>query len=277
MLGLIESRGPEGAPVVAINSPVYVDGTVFADETVGDGLAVTSLAQDVSFAITIADGSTGETILTSATNVMPLANWEADYEGITKMLLCATAGSRIVGAIPTSELSEQAAANLGLSQDGSAVVAIDLQQVFLAAANGVPQYNDRRGMPSVVLAPNGQPGVIIPDVAPPSELAVEVLKKGSGPAITAADSVRIQYTGVTWAEREVFDSSWDKGASIVVTLGGVVPGFSSALAGQAVGSQILAVIPPDLGYGEQGSGSVPPGATLVFVIDILGIDAPATP
>lgn len=277
MLGLIDSRGPEGAPVVAINAPVYVDGTAFADETVGEGMAVTSLAQDVSFAITIADGSTGETILSSATNVMPLANWQADYDGITQMLMCATAGSRVVGAIPTSELSEQAAANLGLAEGSTAVVAIDLQQVFLAAANGTPQYNDRRGMPSVVLAPSGQPGVIIPDVAPPSELAVEVLKKGSGPAVTAADSVRIQYTGVTWAEREVFDSSWDKGASIVVTLNGVVPGFASALDGQTVGSQILAVIPPDLGYGDQGSGAIPGGATLVFVIDILGIDAPATP
>ena len=53
-------------------------------------------------------------------------------------------------------------------------------------------------------------------------------------------------------------------------------GFAEALEGKTVGSQVLAVIPPDQGYGDQGSGAVPGDATLVFVIDILGIDAPAS-
>ena len=90
------------------------------------------------------------------------------------------------------------------------------------------------------------------------------------------DSIRIKYTGVTWADRKVFDSSWQKGASVAVTMNGVVPGFAQALEGQTVGSQILAVIPPELGYGAEGSGTIPGDATLVFVIDILGIDAPAS-
>ena len=55
-------------------------------------------------------------------------------------------------------------------------------------------------------------------------------------------------------------------------LASVVPGFAEALKGQTVGSQVLAVIPPDLAYGDAGQGPVPGGATLVFVIDILGTD-----
>ncbi|MCT9000896.1 FKBP-type peptidyl-prolyl cis-trans isomerase [Microbacterium memoriense] len=276
VLGLFDVSGDTGAPAVQVNSPVYVDHTVFADETVGEGTTVTSETQDVVFTVAIANGATGETILTSGTQVMPLSQWQTDYAGFATMMMCATEGSRIVGAIPSSDLSEAAASNLGLAEGTSAVVVMDLQKVYLAAADGAPQYNDRRGMPSVVLAPNGAPGIIVPGTPPPTDLAVEVLKKGAGPAVTADDSIRIHYTGVTWAGREVFDSTWDKGASTAVTLDGVVDGFAQALDGQTVGSQILVVIPPELGYGDQASGSIPASSTLVFVIDILGIDPPAT-
>lgn len=276
VLGLLDVSGETGSPAVQVNSPVYVDQTAFTDATVGEGTTVTSELQDVVFTVAIANGATGESILTSGTQVMPLSQWKADYAGFATMMMCATEGSRIVGAIPASDLSEAAASNLGIAEDATAVVVMDLQKVYLAAADGAPQYSDRRGMPSVVLAPNGAPGIIVPGTPPPTDLAVEVLKKGAGPAVTADDSIRIHYTGVTWAGREVFDSTWDKGASTAVTLDGVVEGFAEALEGQTVGSQILAVIPPELGYGDQASGAIPAGSTLVFVIDILGIDAPAT-
>ena len=69
-------------------------------------------------------------------------------------------------------------------------------------------------------------------------------------------------------------SAWARsaGTSAALSLDQVVPGFAAALEGQTVGSQILAVIPPDQAYGDAGQGAVPPGATLVFVIDILGLD-----
>ena len=63
---------------------------------------------------------------------------------------------------------------------------------------------------------------------------------------------------------------------VLVSASFAVPGFAQALEGQTVGSQIHAVIPPELGYGAEGSGTIPGDATLVFVIDILGIDAPAS-
>lgn len=276
-LDLIGASGAPGSPAADLAAPVNVEKTVFADTTVGDGPAVTSDTQDVQFAVTLANGETGQTLLTSGTQVLPVSAWTTDYDGFAKMLSCATEGSRIVGAIPTSDLSEAAAANFGLAEGESLVAIMDLQKVYLAAADGAPQYNDRRGMPTVVLAPDGRPGVIVPDADAPTELVVQVLKRGDGAAVADSDSIRVQYTGLTWADREVFDSTWEKGASASVTLDGVVPGFAQALKGQTVGSQILVVIPPDLGYGADGSGAIPGDATLVFVIDILGIDAPATP
>lgn len=275
-LDLISASGPEGQPSLTLANPVYVDETSFEDVTVGEGRAVTSDLQDVMFSVTIASGSTGETLVSSPTDVRPLSGWVDHYAGLADMMRCATEGSRIVGAIPFDGVSEEAATSMGLKEGQAIAVVLDLQRVYPAAADGVPQYNDRPGMPSVVLAPDGRPGIIIPDAEPPSELAVEVLKRGDGPAVGGTDSIRIQYTGVTWDDSEVFDSTWEKGASAAVTLEGVVPGFAQALDGATVGSQLLVVIPPDLGYGDEGTGSIPGGATLVFVIDVLGTDPPAS-
>ncbi|WP_454112422.1 FKBP-type peptidyl-prolyl cis-trans isomerase [Microbacterium aurum] len=276
VLDAVHVSGAPGAAQVSLDAPVFVPETVAEDETVGEGMAITSDAQDLAFSVTIVDGATGESLLSAGPQVNTVGYWREHYDGLADMMMCAREGSRVVGAVPATALSTDAAQNWGLSEDDTIVVAMDVQKVYLAAANGVPQYNDRRGMPSVVLAPGGEPGIIMPDADPPADLAVEVLKKGDGAVVTDADSIRIKYTGVTWADRKVFDSSWQKGASVAVTMNGVVPGFAQALEGQTVGSQILAVIPPELGYGAEGSGTIPGDATLVFVIDILGIDAPAS-
>ncbi|MGB4778943.1 FKBP-type peptidyl-prolyl cis-trans isomerase [Microbacterium sp.] len=274
-LETVDVSGAPGEAELTLNAPIFTDTTVAVEETAGDGPKITSEMQDVVFSVAIADGATGQALASGAAPMNTVASWRENYSGLADMLMCATEGSRVLGAVPASALSEPAAQNWGLEKDDTIVVAMDVQRVYLAAADGAPQYNDRRGMPSVVLAPNGTPGIIVPDAAPPTDLAVEVLKKGDGPAVTDADSILIQYTGITWAERTVFDSTWEKGAPLAVTLDGVVPGFAQALEGQTVGSQVLAVIPPELGYGDQGSGSIPGDATLVFVIDILGVD-PAT-
>ncbi|WP_414172937.1 FKBP-type peptidyl-prolyl cis-trans isomerase [Clavibacter tessellarius] len=55
----------------------------------------------------------------------------------------------------------------------------------------------------------------------------------------------MQYTGINWNTKKVFDSSWDKGGKPVsFQTSGVIPGFTKALVGQKVGSQVIAIIPP---------------------------------
>lgn len=268
VFGLIDASGDTGAPAVSLDAPVHVDETLFVDETVGGGTRVTTDTQDVIFTVAIANGSTGQTILTSGTQVQPVSSWAENYDGLAQMMMCATEGSRIVGAVPASDLSEAAATNLGVSEGQSIVVTMDLQKVYLAAADGAPQYNDRRGMPSVVLAPDGTPGVIVPDVAPPSELVTEVLKKGDGAEITDADTARVHYTAVGWVDRTVISSTWEDGTSVAVAPAGTEP-FAAQLAGQTVGSQLLVVIP-----NTDADGAAAPGAS-IYVVDILGIDDPA--
>lgn len=266
VLDVIDASGELGQPTVSLGAPVHVDDTVFTDLTVGEGAAVTTRAQDVQFTVAIANGSSGETIIASGTQVTPLSNWAEHYEGIAVMLECATEGSRVVGAIPASDLSETAAADLGLTEGDAAAIVIDLQRVYLPAANGAPQYNDRPGMPSVVLDPSGRPGIIVPDADAPTEQVVEVLKKGDGAEVTAADSVRVHYTAVGWDDRTVVASTWTDGASAAVTLAGDGPEFAAALEGQTVGSQLLVVVP----------AADDAASATVYVVDILGTDLVAT-
>jgi peptidylprolyl isomerase len=85
-------------------------------------------------------------------------------------------------------------------------------------------------------------------------------------------NVTVHYTGVNWNTGVIFDSSWTRGEPTTFNTRQVIGGFTAALEGQTVGSQVLVVIPPDQGYGAAGSPPDIGGTdTIVFVVDILGI------
>lgn len=264
VLDFAQTSGDFGTPALALDAPVYVPQTTFTDVTVGDGMRVTSDVQDVQFSIALANGATGQVIGESGTQVQSVASWGTRFAGLATMLMCATEGSRIVGAIPSSDMSDEAVQGLGLTSGQTLVVTVDLQRVYLGAADGAPQYNDRGGMPSVVTAPDGRPGVIVPDGAAPDDLAVETLKKGTGPVVGADDTARVQYLAVDWKTRAVNDSTWQSGASAPVAPGSKVA-FASQLQGATVGSQLLVVAP----------ATTDGGSATIYVVDILGIDDPA--
>lgn len=116
--------------------------------------------------------------------------------------------------------------------------------------------------------------------APPKELKVETVSAGDGPALKKGDIAQVNYLGQVWDGKEPFDASFGKGKPFDVTIGAgmVIKGWDQGLEGQKVGSRVELVIPPALGYGEQGSGDkIKPNATLVFVVDIVkGTSVPAS-
>jgi peptidylprolyl isomerase len=124
------------------------------------------------------------------------------------------------------------------------------------------------GLPVVTLDDTGKPSIEFPEgYEAPSELVVQPLIKGSGPEVTADQEIIAHYTG--WKlDGEQFDSSWDSGEPATFPLNGVVAGWTEGLSGQTVGSQVLLVIPPELGYGAS-EGHELQNETLVFVVDIL--------
>ena len=114
----------------------------------------------------------------------------------------------------------------------------------------------------------------------PSGLQYEDTTTGSGAEAVAGKAVRVHYTGwlhdATAAQQRgrKFDSSKDRGQPFSFRLGGgeVIRGWDEGMAGMKVGGTRVLTIPPDLGYGARGAGGViPPNATLVFEVELLGV------
>ncbi len=115
-----------------------------------------------------------------------------------------------------------------------------------------------------------------------SGLAYEILKPGTGAYPTLNDVVKVHYTG-TLVDGTVFDSSLtpsQPGAPVEPAefpLNGVVSGFGEGLQKINAGGKIKLYIPAALGYGDRPAGSIPPGSTLIFEVELLEIVPPAAP
>jgi peptidylprolyl isomerase len=119
-----------------------------------------------------------------------------------------------------------------------------------------------------------KPDVSIPDGPPPTDLVVEDLTVGTGPAATAGQRVDVHYVGVAWSDGRQFDASWDRRSTFGFKLGGgeVIAGWDQGVAGMKVGGRRRLTIPPGLGYGSRGAGgAIKPNETLVFVVDLVGV------
>jgi hypothetical protein len=110
-------------------------------------------------------------------------------------------------------------------------------------------------------------------VAAPFSVAqtqVHTLHAGDGPVVPGSSKVSVCYMGINGRDGSVFDSSYERGAPVDFPLGGVVPGFQKAIAGQQVGSTVAVAMTSADGYPNgQPSAGIRPGDTLVFAIKIL--------
>lgn len=106
-------------------------------------------------------------------------------------------------------------------------------------------------------------------------MKIEVLKEGTGIEAKAGDEVSVHYTG-TLANGKKFDSSVDRGEPFAFTLGQnrVIQGWELGVLGMKVGEKRKLTIPPELGYGSRdvGDGLIPPNSTLIFEVELLGIN-----
>ena len=274
----VESISVTGAleekPVVSFPSPLSADSIQSRVVIAGEGPVFTG-RNLIEFEFAGYNGGNGQLIQQTSfdgTQTQTGAFGPGEVPNFCEALAGAKEGSRIVAIIPPDQAhSGEGVPALGVGAADAFIFVIDLKRVFLEKATG-DSVAPEAGLPTVVTTPDGVPGVTIPSSAAPTDLRVAQLIRGAGELVEEGQKVTLHYSGFLWDSSEKFDSSWDSGEAVQFQMqdGALIEGFLSAVIGQPVGSQVIAVIPPALGYGDAGAGTIPPGATLVFVIDILG-------
>jgi len=155
----------------------------------------------------------------------------------------------------------------GLLGDDSQFDSQSAGEYIQATLNHI-KYGDTKEQGEKFLEENKlREGVIVTE----SGLQYEVLKMGKGKKPAATDRVKVHYHG-TLTDGTVFDSSVDRGEPIVFGLNQVIPGWTEGVQLMPVGSKFRFYIPQNLGYGERAAGSIPPYSTLIFEVELLGIE-----
>jgi FKBP-type peptidyl-prolyl cis-trans isomerase FklB len=137
-----------------------------------------------------------------------------------------------------------------------------------AQAPAAPAAAQAQQTPAAYLAANAkQPGV----QTLPSGLQYKVVTSGpAGPSPKPEDVIKVHYEG-TLMNGQVFDSSFARNKPLVMPLANLVPAWMEALPRMHVGDEWMLYVPPELGYGEQGSGPIPPNSVLIFRVKLLGM------
>ena len=151
---------------------------------------------------------------------------------------------------------------------GDTVMTGDVAGEYIQNTINTIKYGDTKTQGEQVLAENAlKEGVQVTE----SGLQYEVIKMGKGKKPAATDKVKVHYHG-TLIDGTVFDSSVDRGEPITFGLNQVIAGWTEGVQLMPIGSKFRFYIPQELGYGAQQAGSIPPYSTLIFEVELLGIE-----
>jgi peptidylprolyl isomerase len=122
-----------------------------------------------------------------------------------------------------------------------------------------------------------EPSFTVPADCNPSALQTKDLINGTGATVHAGQTITVNYVGKVCKTGKVFDASWNRHQTFTTTLSptsptsqGVIPGWVQGISGMKVGGRRELIIPANLAYGKTGQPpTIPPNATLVFVVDLL--------
>lgn len=246
---------PGAAPTLTFEQPLNVGGQAAVVAAPGDGETLEEGQLLVVDFIQV-NGENGEVLdSTYEGGDQPLViSDEVTVPALNDVLVGQQVGARVLFATPT--------------QAAAAIMAIEVRDARTRAEGETVEPPE--GLPAVTLAENGEPSIEPVDGDAPTELVAATTIEGEGDVVEEGDYLHVQYSGWLW-DGTAFDSSWSRGAPtpFEIGTGKVIEGWDTGLVGKTVGSQVLLVVPPEVGYGDQDQGTIPPGSTLVFVVDIL--------
>lgn len=262
----VEVTGEFGqAPEAEFSTPLEADELQRTVAIEGDG-DETVAGDDVTAIVSAFSGTTGERVFSQPASLT--AGDETLYEAFLAGIDCVAVGSRTVTVAPAASLyGAEGNEGVGVAPDETVVIVMDVQEIVVPEPLPTPS-EWTENVPEVQFNGEEPPTVTIPDTEPSTELELAVLEEGDGAEVQEGDTVTLQYQGLNWETKEIFDQSYGRGSATFGT-GDVIPGFGAALVGQTVGTQLIVTIPPALGYGEEANPEVPlAGQTLVFVVEI---------
>jgi peptidylprolyl isomerase len=184
-------------------------------------------------------------------------------------------GSRVLFSVPpTWGYGTSGNAQAGIKGTDTLVFVADIQGAFNAtsSAKGKDVAQSDAKLPKVGTNTDGQaPSIDIPKVTAPTTLVADYVIEGAGDVVGAKDTVLVQYKGVVWDSGKEFDSTYSRKQLQSFSLQQVVKGWAQGLTGKKVGSRVLVVIPPKLGYGDNPppNSGLKKDSVLVFSVDIL--------
>ena len=141
---------------------------------------------------------------------------------------------------------------------------------IIPAPTPTPAFKPFQSLPPAQTGQNSsQSGNII---IMPSGLKIQDIKIGEGQTAKTGDTIVVNYLG-TLANGTKFDSSYDRNIPFEtqIGIGKVIKGWDESIPGMKVDGKRKLIIPPELGYGEQGQGPIPPNSVLIFEVELLDI------
>jgi len=272
------------APDIDFSGRLNVSSTERLVVVEGDGEAVGDTDR-VIISFAIYNGSSGDLIGhvgygDEDPDWFPVDASSPSLEGISYTLLCTPVGSRVVGVIPAGQAyGDEGMPEYGLEAGAPVIFVADVKTILpppeppLAALTGVIK-DAPENFPTVTYQMSGEPTVTLDTSDVPRDYQMTRVIDGTGQEVYPGARVVVHYQGTNMNTGEVFDSSWARGEPASFPTSGIIPGFRDGLVGQNVGSRMLIIIPPALGYGPSGGtidGSIGPDDTIFFVVDILGV------
>ncbi len=267
----ITVTGAMGAkPDVKIPTPWGIDKSQAKTLIQGDGPAVTS-SSIIEINYYGADGYTGNVFDESFTDGKTISYAVSGFiTGFQTGVVGQKVGSRVLIGITGADGydSQGGNANIGILVGDSLVFVVDIVSASLPGPSG-STVAPAAGLPTV--SDNIKaPVITIPTTAtPPSSLIVQPLIKGTGKAVTATSTIRVDYAEYAWSTGKLVKQTYGY-SPLDGALSTTIPGWQTGLVGQTIGSRVLLVVPPAQAYPSGNPRiDVKNGETMVYVVDIL--------
>jgi peptidylprolyl isomerase len=275
----VEVSGPFGKkPTIKIAAPLKLSESESWTTVTGKGDSVGSDAT-VILGLTLANGRTGKTAVSTfdpGQQPQEIGLGEEVFPSLAKALVGKAASSRVVVAsTPDDAYGDTGAPQIGLKGGDSLVMVADILSTdptsVLKAPTG-PSNPVPASAPRLVVEDGEPTAVDVTGLRKPTKLQVYVLREGTGPVLEGPHRIAADYLGQVWGQKTPFNDSYPKEpVNFTVGMSKVIPAWDQALDGVKEGARVMLVAPPGVAYGAAGQGPIPANATLVFVIDVLGV------